>query len=286
MLLERVALEHEATLPVVMLHDLGWPYAHRDLYYDPATIPAEGLQPHARRGLMPGNAELVADGFNDHLEHALREHGPRNGVRRAVDDFMAESDTAWNLTFVPGCHGLGVLVPAAVLEENARLRDEVTRLGQSEFLTELVELLERSRIDTETRRQQAARRLAAVNADRDALRERVEELGARTHELDRLDEERRLRAGLEQDLLATARAKAEAEGMLSARARELEIVETALDEARRAAADGRRSSGHGYRPARRDGHHVTPRGARAGRRERRRRPACRAARASRARAGA
>jgi predicted O-methyltransferase YrrM len=26
-------------LPLILVHDIGWPYGRRDLYYDPATIP-------------------------------------------------------------------------------------------------------------------------------------------------------------------------------------------------------------------------------------------------------
>ena len=34
------AVETGAALPVILLHDMGWPYARRDMYYDPEAIPA------------------------------------------------------------------------------------------------------------------------------------------------------------------------------------------------------------------------------------------------------
>ena len=49
-------------LPVLILHDVGWPYGRRDLYYDPSTIPEEHRQPHRKAGMRLGRAELV-----DHL---------------------------------------------------------------------------------------------------------------------------------------------------------------------------------------------------------------------------
>ena len=122
-LLERVARAAKAAPPIVLLHDVGWPYGRRDLYYAPETIPVEHRQPHERRGLLQGRADLADDGFNAHLHQATHEHGPHNGVRTAVEDFVAESETEWQLTVVPGGHGLGILVPAAALAENGRLRD-------------------------------------------------------------------------------------------------------------------------------------------------------------------
>src|ERR1700680_4044669 len=56
------ALEHRARedgreVPVVLAHDVGWPYGRRDLYYDPQSIPEAHRHPHARQGLKPGRVE-------------------------------------------------------------------------------------------------------------------------------------------------------------------------------------------------------------------------------------
>ena len=32
-------------LPLLVLHDVGWPYGRRDLYYDPDDIPASTASP-------------------------------------------------------------------------------------------------------------------------------------------------------------------------------------------------------------------------------------------------
>ena len=46
-------------LPVMILHDVAWPYGRRDLYYDPATIPEEFRQPYAQKGIAMGRSTLV-----------------------------------------------------------------------------------------------------------------------------------------------------------------------------------------------------------------------------------
>ena len=84
--LERRASEDGREPPVMLLHDVGWPYGRRDLYYDPQSIPEAERQPHARKGIKPGRMELGA-GLNAHLENALLEGTPGNGVLTAVEGF-------------------------------------------------------------------------------------------------------------------------------------------------------------------------------------------------------
>ena len=43
-----------APLPVLILHDVGWPYGRRDLYYDPETVPEEFRQPYRQAGMRMG----------------------------------------------------------------------------------------------------------------------------------------------------------------------------------------------------------------------------------------
>src|SRR6202789_732280 len=93
--------------PVILLHDIGWPYGRRDLYYDPETIPIPYRQPYARQGIVPGQAELARQGVNSHLENARLEGTPANGVLTAVEDFIAESAADWRFHSIPGLNGLG-----------------------------------------------------------------------------------------------------------------------------------------------------------------------------------
>ena len=93
-LLAATAREAGAPLPVLLLHDVGWPYGRRDLYYAPERIPEEFRQPYARRGHASRASASCADdgGLNPTMCNAVEEGGPRNGVMTALDDFIAEHD--------------------------------------------------------------------------------------------------------------------------------------------------------------------------------------------------
>jgi Methyltransferase domain len=95
--------------PITLLHDVGWPYGRRDMYYTPRSIPAEYRQPFKRLGIIRGRSELSPDGINGRLANARHEGGPRNGVLTAIEDFMRESD---DLEFfaASGETGLGLLL--------------------------------------------------------------------------------------------------------------------------------------------------------------------------------
>lgn len=101
---------------LAILHDVGWPWGRRDLYYAPATIPAEHRHPcDAFAGVTLDNVMAVPDrGFrgNGEFSVALREGGPRNGVLTAIEDFVAATSIdgrEFAFAFIPGVFGLGVL---------------------------------------------------------------------------------------------------------------------------------------------------------------------------------
>lgn len=114
--------------PLILCHDVEWPYGRRDLYYDPESIPEEHRHPWRRAGLDPGRAALVpAGGLNHNLANAEREGGPRNGVLTAIEDFLEESDDQYALTVLPVLHGLGILAPAARVDERPALAAQLQR---------------------------------------------------------------------------------------------------------------------------------------------------------------
>jgi hypothetical protein len=94
-------------LPLLLLHDLGWPHGRRDDYYVPQRIPAEHRQPLAEDGLFPGEPGTVHGGIPCD-NPAAREGGPRNGVLTAVEDFLAAHGSL-RLAIVPAFYGLGVI---------------------------------------------------------------------------------------------------------------------------------------------------------------------------------
>lgn len=147
-LIARAAERSGRPLPVIALHDLGWPYGRRDMYYEPEAIPPAFRQPHMQLGMRPGSGELVSEGgLNPHLDNAIYEHDVRNGVRTAVEDFIHGSPDELELVYLPGLNGLGVIVSVERLRSNKRLRKQVKRFRSAAFLTELCEFVELARVE-------------------------------------------------------------------------------------------------------------------------------------------
>jgi hypothetical protein len=98
----------EGRLPLLIFHDVAWPHARRDDYYDPELVPAEQRQPIAEGiGVFPGMSEGRPGGL-PYRYPAAREGGPRNGVLTAVEDFV-EAHEDLRLAVVPAFFGLGVV---------------------------------------------------------------------------------------------------------------------------------------------------------------------------------
>jgi hypothetical protein len=97
-----------ASLPLLILHDIGWPHSRRDTYYAPDRVPEEHRQPLAQDALVtPGNPGTASEGIRFEWA-AKREGGPGNGILTAVEDFVAER-SGLRLAVVPAFFGLGVL---------------------------------------------------------------------------------------------------------------------------------------------------------------------------------
>ncbi len=99
---------------LVLLHDVGWPNARRDMYYradngSTRTLHAACLS----AGAVPGTPGVVAWGFRGEGDFsiALEEGGRTNGVLSAVEAFL-ESTSGFRFLRIPCIFGLGVLFPA------------------------------------------------------------------------------------------------------------------------------------------------------------------------------
>jgi len=124
-------------LPLIFLHDIGWPYARRDLYYNPEDIPDEYRQPYKKLGIYPGKSSLVEDGGLNPLNYnnAIQENNPYNGILTAVEDFIKESDADLHYDFIPIYHGLGILY-----NKNPDLEHFIEKLlNNKNFLTQIEE---------------------------------------------------------------------------------------------------------------------------------------------------
>jgi GT2 family glycosyltransferase len=212
-LLERGAAEAKSLPPVVALHDVGWPYGRRDLYYDPDNIPAQERRPFERRGLRPDSDELVDDGINPHLANAKLPAPRHSGVLGAVEDFVAESEREWRLFTVPGLHGLGVLADAELLEERQEVRKLLESTRRAGFLRRQLEAVERERIETEIRRAKAERAVRAHEKEKakakpaTELQDQLEEAERRAARLRRQRDAAEAREGeLEDELVRERRA--------------------------------------------------------------------------------
>lgn len=75
-------------IPLLLLHDVGWPHGRRDAYWTPERIPEEHRQPMLERSfIFPGEPGVADDGMPMYAA-AEREGGPRNGVLTALEDFL------------------------------------------------------------------------------------------------------------------------------------------------------------------------------------------------------
>ncbi|NLV55046.1 MAG: glycosyltransferase [Acidimicrobiales bacterium] len=146
-LLSEVARAAGKPLPVMILHDVGWPYGYRDLYYDPDTVPAEHRHPWRHAGMRPGRSELVEKGgLSPTMCNAEHEGGPRNGVMSGLEDFIAGYDKPLRTLVIPIYFGLAIVVEEERLEAQPELAAVLDRLESAEGRGELLELAEEVRI--------------------------------------------------------------------------------------------------------------------------------------------
>ena len=146
-LLAEGARRHGTGLPVLVLHDVLWPYGRRDLYYAPERIPAEFRQPYAQAGINPGMKRLhPGKGLNPTMWNAEEEGGPRNGVMTALDDFIAGHPRPLRKLIIPIYFGLAIVVEEDRLTAQPELAAALTRLESSEGRYELLQVAETTRL--------------------------------------------------------------------------------------------------------------------------------------------
>jgi hypothetical protein len=135
-LLDSRARQTGGALPLLVLHDVLWPYGRRDGYYAPERIPPDFRQPCTRAGIERGRDALVPNGgLNSHIHNADHEGGARNGVLTALEDFVAEREPPVRHVVVKSYNGLAVAADGARLARCPRLGplldDLVSEAGQA-----------------------------------------------------------------------------------------------------------------------------------------------------------
>jgi hypothetical protein len=157
-------------LPLLLLHDLGFPHARRDDYYAPERIPDEYRQPiDPDRSVYPDEEGTQYSGLPYRFP-AAHEGGPRNGVLTAAEDFAAAHEEV-HLAVVPSFFGLGV-----IWERSSPHADALTEVVGAWDRNPLLERLERNRVLHLASSQRQLRRAQDANERiqrRDQLLERM-----------------------------------------------------------------------------------------------------------------
>jgi cephalosporin hydroxylase len=136
-----------ALLPVIVMHDVLWPYGRRDLYYAPEQIPAEFRQPYKKLGMRPGTKRLLErGGLNPTMCNAEVEGGPRNGVMTALDDFIAEYDGTLRRVVLPLYFGLAIVVDERRLQASPEIGVVLDRLEGASGREDLLQVGEDVRL--------------------------------------------------------------------------------------------------------------------------------------------
>jgi hypothetical protein len=157
----QLAAEDGRAFPLTFTHDVDFPYADRDMYYLPRSIPDEFRQPTGRGGIVMGSNELVdGTGLNAGAVNALVAGGPRNGVKTAVDDFLSEVEAPVSFKSVIGFFGLGILYDERMLDRRPALRERLAELDSPEWLREQCRRIEHGRLHAITQLEEAGRRAA------------------------------------------------------------------------------------------------------------------------------
>lgn len=173
------------TPPIVLMHDVAWPYARRDMYYDPEGLEEDQRHAYAYRGLEPGRSELVEGGMNGMLANALAEGGPKNGVLTAVEDFVRETSVDVRLHVLPFFNGLGILLPAAraTPQFEALIASFTEAPSLLETAAELERATMRARVEIDQGQARLTRRTDALVRARDLLLERAQRIAELEMEL-------------------------------------------------------------------------------------------------------
>lgn len=133
---------------LILLHDVGWPWGHRDIYYDLKTIPDQYRNDPVtdpNLGIVPGQPGIFLNyGFcsNGQFAFAKSEGGAKNGVMAAVENFLMENPE-YQLFTVDCVFGLGILLP-----KSAAYYNQVVATLAPYTANPLIALLEQDRLQS------------------------------------------------------------------------------------------------------------------------------------------
>jgi hypothetical protein len=169
---------------VIVLHDVLWPCARRDLYYEPSPLTGEDKHPFSNDGPTISHDELTPAGLVGlgSFTFAVEAGGERNGVFTAVEDAVAAAGAAdWYLDVVPVVYGMGVVMRKA----SPGAKKIITAL-QPYTGSNLLATLERNRIALYTKVLEMQYEAVAHANDADRF---AETISAQRHEIEQLHAE-------------------------------------------------------------------------------------------------
>jgi hypothetical protein len=168
--------------PLIILHDVSWPWSRRDQYCDPGSIPKEFRHNHTTKGgVMPGQNDVQEDGFkgeDSDYQYATATHegGKQNGVLTAVEDFIAKHDEDnWKLVTIPAVFGMGILYRPNTLPKEAVSRLGTLETGLDSF-SALIGVLEKNRLDLFLAFMKNLKHIDALSAQYKKLAEHADKL--------------------------------------------------------------------------------------------------------------
>lgn len=129
---------------VALMHDVDWPCARRDFYYNPDDIPEKDIHDHSfALGVLPGHPGLVQGGFRGEGQFAVakKEGGPCNGVLTAVEDFLTSSPEL-DYIHVPAVFGLGI-----IYDKNQPWSESIKGISKDLHNNDLLSRLEDNRLN-------------------------------------------------------------------------------------------------------------------------------------------
>ncbi|HWG74298.1 MAG TPA: class I SAM-dependent methyltransferase [Acidimicrobiales bacterium] len=205
------------TVPLLVLQDIGWPAGRRDQYYEPEALPEGATRPYDFGGVVPWSDTTFEGGFrgDGNFAFATREGGPANGVRTALEDFLADH-AGYEALAVPCVFGLALVFPSSA-PWAPELRSQLAVYDDNPLLARLESnriLLYLSVIDLQDRLARQRRRTAAVEAELGAALERARTEVAIANQAARAAAEQRDEAVAEAD---AARASVPVEGISARR---------------------------------------------------------------------
>lgn len=130
---------------IIFLHDVGFPCARRDQYYNPGSIPKSFLNDYCwDSGVLIDNSTALNRGFRGcgQFAIALNCGNKRNGVLTAVEDFLALSENSYNFYNIPAVFGLGVLV-----KKNHSMYEQINSILSFYHNNDVLKILEDNRLN-------------------------------------------------------------------------------------------------------------------------------------------